>query len=280
MKRQLSYKNKRPSLFLVATPIGNLDEFTFRAVEILKEVDIIACEDTRTSLVLLKKYNIETKLISYHNFNEKESSLGIINLLKKGLNIALISDAGYPLISDPGYELVNQCVLNDFNVVPISGASASLNALVASCLNTNHFYFYGFLNHNKNEAFKELNSLKYFVDTMIFYESPHRISRTLSLLYEVFGNRKICIAKEISKQYEEFIRGELKDFQKIENLKGELVIVCEGYKKEEVIIDYNDMLKEVEDFINSGLSAKDAIAEVARKYQVSKKEIYNRYHQA
>lgn len=280
MKRQLSYKNKKPSLFLVATPIGNLDEFTFRAIDVLKEVDVIACEDTRTSITLLKKYNIETKLISYHNFNEKESSLGIINLLKKGLSVALISDAGYPLISDPGYELVNQCLLNDFNIIPISGANASLNALVASGLDTRHFYFYGFLSHNKNDAFKELNSLKYFADTIIFYESPHRLSRTLGLLFEVFGNRKICIAKEISKQYEEFIRGELKDFDKLENLKGELVIVCQGYQKQEAIIDYNDIIKEVDEFISSGLSAKDAILAVADKYKVSKKEIYNRYHQA
>lgn len=280
MKRQASFKNKSATLFLVATPIGNLNEFSSRAVEVLKNVDVIACEDTRTSKTLLKHFGIDNKLISYHNFNEKASTEGILSLLAQSKNIALISDAGYPIISDPGYELVNNCIKHEYNVVPISGANAALNALVASGLSGSHFLFYGFLNNKSGEAHKELEALKKYPFTIIFYEAPHRINKTLNLIYQIFGNRYCCLAREITKQYEEFIRGNLDEIKDLENLKGEMVIVLDGYKNDDKDICYDDLIEIVHEYIKLGMSTKDAIAVVAKEHGVSKKDVYNRYHQA
>lgn len=278
MKRQKSFKNDRPSLYLVATPIGNLSEFNFRAIDILKTVDVIACEDTRTSKTLLKHYDINKNLISYHNFNEKQSSKGIISLLKDGKNVALISDAGYPLVSDPGYELVNEVIDNDFNVVTISGASAFLNALVASGLDTRHYLFYGFLSSKDSEQIKQLQALENLPYTMIFYESPHRINKTLNNMFNVFNDRKVCLARELTKQYEEYIRGTLSEIKDLEDLKGEMVIVVQGYTHKQETISLDNLLKTVESYLETGLSAKDAIDKVAKENQVPKKLIYNHFH--
>ena len=176
MIRQKSFENDVPTLYLVATPIGNLSEFTPRAIDTLKGVSVIACEDTRTSRTLLEHYDIHTRLVSYHNFNEEDSANGLLNLLNNGDSIALISDAGYPLVSDPGYEVVNKAIESGFNVVTISGPSAGVHALVASGLDTRHYLFYGFMNKPK----KELSDLVNFPYTMIIYESPHRIMDTLN----------------------------------------------------------------------------------------------------
>lgn len=278
MKRQKSFENNKQTLYLVATPIGNLKELTLRAIEVLKSVDMIACEDTRVSKLLLKYYDIDKNLISYHNFNERQSTKGIISLLEAGKDVALISDAGYPLISDPGYLLVNEVIANDFNVVCISGASAFINALVASGLDTKHYLFYGFLNAKDNEQIKELNSLKALNYTMIFYEAPHRINKTLNNMFNVLGDRRICLARELTKKHEEFIRGNLSSIKDLSDLKGEMVIIIEGYQRKLDHLSLDKMQEFVKGYISDGLSAKDAIEKVAKEYQISKKIVYNHFH--
>ncbi|MBQ1287432.1 MAG: 16S rRNA (cytidine(1402)-2'-O)-methyltransferase, partial [Erysipelotrichaceae bacterium] len=200
----------KATLFLVATPIGNLSEVSQRCLDVLRNVSVIACEDTRNSAKLLSHFDIHTRTITYHNFNERQSAKGILSLLEKGEDVALISDAGYPLISDPGYLLVNEVIEQGHKIVTVSGPNAALNALVASGLPTNHYLFYGFLNARSSQAKKELEALKSFPYTLIFYEAPHRIEKTLSLMTEVFGERKACLARELTKLHEEYHRGTLK----------------------------------------------------------------------
>ena len=276
MKRSKSYLKNNGVLYLVATPIGNLNEISSRALDILKSVDIIACEDTRNSSKLLNHFDIKKKLVSYHNFNEEESTKGIIELLINGKNIALISDAGYPLVSDPGYELVNKCRQLDIPVSTISGPNAGLNALVASGLSTTHFYFYGFLNAKQSQAKKELENIKDCEDTIIFYEAPHRIEKTIKLMYEVLGNRKAVIARELTKLHEEYITGTLEEMTDLHDLKGEIVIIVEGRKKE-IVIDEKTIMKEIKELIKQGTKAKEACGIVAEKYKQSKNDLYNKW---
>jgi len=276
MKRNSSYKNSSPILYLVATPIGNLNEISSRALDILKTVDIIACEDTRTSGILLSHFKINTKRIAYHNFNEVEATKGIIELLNQGKNVALISDAGYPLLSDPGYELVRKCRELDIQVSTISGPNACINALVASGLDTRHFMFYGFLNSKSSQARKELESLKDFPYTIVFYEAPHRINKTIELVFDVFGDRNACIARELTKVHEEYITGTLSELKTIGELKGEIVLIVEG-KKEEIIIEEKTIFNEIESLINNGYKTKEAIKEISLKYSLSKNDLYNKF---
>lgn len=278
MQRQKSYDNDRPTLYLVATPIGNLSEFSPRAIDILKEVDLIACEDTRTSKVLLDHFGISTRTVSYHNFNESESSEGLLKILGEGSDVALISDAGYPLISDPGYKVADRAIAEGYNVVTISGPNAGLNALVASGLSTVHYLYYGFLNEKQAAARKELEGLCSFPYTMIFYESPHRIKNTLKNAYDIFGDRRACLARELTKKHEEFIRGSLSEMQDLDGLKGEMVLIIEGYKKDDIVIDYISIKESIEAYINEGYSSKDAIKKVAKELGISKNEIYREYH--
>ena len=268
--------NNKATLFLVATPIGNLKEVSSRTLDVLRSVDVLACEDTRNTLKLLSHFDIHTKMISYHNFNEEESSNGIIKLLEEGKDVALVSDAGYPLISDPGYTLVNKVIDNDFNIVTISGPNAALNALVASGLNTNHYLFYGFLNSKQSAAKKELEELKQFPYTLIFYEAPHRISKTLKLCLEVLGDRKACIARELTKLHEQYHRGLLSKLCELNNLKGEIVLIIEGYQKEEITTDDNTLFNEIETLLNE-YKLKEAVGIVANKYDISKNHLYNSY---
>lgn len=276
MQRQKSYQNDNPTLYLVATPIGNLNELSPRAISILKEVEYIACEDTRNTRNLLDHFAIKARLLAYHNFNEKESSTGLIELLKKGHDIALLSDAGYPLISDPGYSVVNKAISLNFNVVTISGPSAGLHALVASGFDTKHYLFYGFLNEKYAKAKSELEDLLTLPYTLIFYEAPHRIMATLKAMYEVFGDRKVCIARELTKIHEEYIRGTLKETLSLDDLKGEIVIIIEGYQKE-TIVDLENINELIEELVKNGLSAKDAVREVAMSHGLSKNEVYRQY---
>ena len=269
-------KNKA-TLFLVATPIGNLSEASPRVIETLKNVAVIACEDTRNSLKLLTHFDIHTRMIAYHNFNEEESSNGIIKLLSEGNDIALISDAGYPLISDPGYELVNRVIEEGYDIVTVSGPNAALNALVASGLETTHYLFYGFLSPKLSQARKELEDLKEFPYTMIFYEAPHRIEKTLENMHEVFGERKAVLARELTKLHEEYHRGNLKELCKLKDLKGEMVVVVEGYHKSDLEIDMDELVKEVGEMADGGLKTKEAVNEVAKKYGFSKNVLYNAY---
>lgn len=277
MHYQKSFQQDLPCLYLVATPIGNLSEMTPRAIETLQNVDVIACEDTRTSGVLLNYFNIKKKLISYHNFNEKESTNGIIELLKQGNKVALISDAGYPLFSDPGTTLVKKVLEHQFPVIPISGSNAAINALVASGIAPQPFYFFGFLNASMLQRQKQLKKHAEYDCTLVYYESPHRIQKTLSDMYAIFGERNICIARELTKKHEEFIRGKLSDFLEISDLKGEIVLIVEG-KKEEVI-SQEIIIFELNMLIQSGESKSYAIKKIAKKYEVSKNELYALVHE-
>ena len=267
----------KATLFLVATPIGNLSEVSDRTLDTLRNVDVIACEDTRNTLKLLSHFDIHTRMISYHNFNEEESSKGIIKLLEEGNNVALVSDAGYPLISDPGYLLVNEVIEKGFNITTVSGPNAALNALVASGLETNHYLFYGFLNAKASQARKELEQLKGFPYTLIFYEAPHRIEKTLKLMYEVLGDRKACLARELTKLHEEYHRGSLGKLSELHDLKGEMVLIVEGEKKVDKEADLEQLLEEVGQLVESGLKSKQAVNEVSRRYGYSKNVLYNAY---
>ena len=265
------------TLFLVATPIGNLNEVSSRTIDVLKNVSVIACEDTRNSMKLFSHFDIHTKYITYHNFNEEESTKGIIKLLQEGNDIALISDAGYPLISDPGYILVNKVIECGFNVTTISGPNAAINALVSSGMETQHYLYYGFLNAKQSQAKKELEDLKEFPYTMIFYEAPHRIEKTLQTCLNVFGNRKAVLARELTKLHETFHRGTLEELCKLKDLKGEMVLIIEGYKKNDNVIDVTQLIDEVDNLIKSGLKTKQAVNEIAVKYEYSKNILYNEY---
>ncbi len=272
----MSLKNKA-TLFLVATPIGNLNEMTTRAVEVLKDVQVIACEDTRNTLKLLTHFDIHTRMIAYHNFNEEESAEGIIKLLEEGRDVALVSDAGYPLLSDPGYHLVNRVIEEGYRIVTVSGPNAALNALVASGLKTNHYLFYGFLNSKQSQARKELEELRYFPYTLIFYEAPHRIEKTLKLCLEVLGERKACLARELTKLHEEYHRGRLSELCELPELKGEMVLLVEGYEKEIEETDEGELFQEIDGLIEEGHKTKEAIGLVARKHGLSKNVLYNGY---
>lgn len=268
--------SNKATLFLVATPIGNLNEVSGRCLDVLRNVSVIACEDTRNSQKLLSHFDIHTRTITYHNFNERQSSKGILSLLEKGEDVALISDAGYPLISDPGYLLVNEVIDAGYKIVTVSGPNAALNALVASGLPTNHYLFYGFLNAKQSQAKKELESLKGFPYTLIFYEAPHRIEKTLKLMYEVLGDRKACLARELTKLHEEYHRGTLKELCGLHDLKGEMVVIVEGDTSEKEV-SMEDLLKEMDLLIEEGQRAKDAAKTVSEKYEVSKNQLYQAY---
>lgn len=281
MNRQKSFENSQPTLYLVATPIGNLEEITYRAINILKTVDYIAAEDTRNTIKLLNHFDISTKLISHHEHNILQSIPKLIHLLEEGHNIALVSDAGYPAISDPGYELVLKAIEHHFNVVPISGCNACLDALVVSGIAPQPFMFYGFLNHSDKKKKKELEQLKKYKETIVFYESPHRIKKTLSLMHEIFGDRHIALCRELTKKHEEIIRGLISEIIEVSSdLKGEMVIVVEGRQQEpDEEIVFNTTIKEdVDHFIEKGMSTKDAIKEVAKMRSLNKNAVYKEYH--
>ena len=280
MNRQKSFENQAPSLYLVATPIGNLEEITFRAINILNEVDYIGAEDTRNTIKLLNHYNIKTKLISHHEHNLSQSIPKLINLLLEGNNIALVSDAGYPAISDPGYELVKAAIENEINVIPVSGANACLDALVVSGIAPQPFLFYGFLDHQDKKKRKELEKLKNYRETIVFYESPHRISKTLKLMQDILGDRHIALCREITKKHEEIIRGKISEIISITaELKGEMVIVVSGNNdNDEVNLSPEILITEVDNYVNKGMSVKDAIKEVSKLRKVNKNELYALYH--
>ncbi|WP_300630186.1 16S rRNA (cytidine(1402)-2'-O)-methyltransferase [uncultured Thomasclavelia sp.] len=280
MNRQKSFENQAPSLYLVATPIGNLEEVTFRAINVLKEVDYIGAEDTRNTIKLLNHYDIKTKLISHHEHNLSQSIPKLINLLLEGNDIALVSDAGYPAISDPGYELVKAAIENNINVIPVSGANACLDALVVSGIAPQPFLFYGFLDHQDKKKRKELEKLKNYRETIVFYESPHRISKTLKLMQDILGDRHIALCREITKKHEEIIRGKISEIISITaELKGEMVIVVSGNNdNDEVNLSPEILITEVDNYVNKGMSVKDAIKEVSKLRKVNKNELYALYH--
>lgn len=270
---QKSYESsKYGKLYLIPTPIGNMEDITLRAINTLNMVDIIYAEDTRNTGLLLKKLNISKKIESCHKYSEMMHKDKIIRTLKEGKNIGYVTDRGTPLISDPGNVIVEYCINEGISVIALPGPSALLPAINMSGLSNEKFLFYGFLNSKTSLAKQELIKLKEYENTIIFYEAPHRIKSTLELMEKVFGNRKIAIVREISKIYEEVIRDEISEIIKIcDKIKGEIVIVVDG-KKEEENINYNE---KVEILINKGYSKKDAIHEVADQYNISKNKLYN-----
>jgi 16S rRNA (cytidine1402-2'-O)-methyltransferase len=280
MKRQKSFQNDLTSLYLVATPIGNLSEMTPRAIEVLKSVSVIAAEDTRNTQKLLQHFQIETRLISHHAYNEKESAQGILKLLESGQNVALVSDAGYPLISDPGYQVVQAVLQAGYNVIPISGSSAALNALVASGLITQPFLFYGFLPNTEKDFRQTLNQLKAYPMTLIFYEAPHRIKKTLAKMIPILGDRKAVIARELTKKFEEFLRGTLSELAELDDeLKGEIVLIVEGNgEPKPEIVDLSEINERIQAYIDTGISASQAIRQVAEESGLNKHDLYNAYH--
>ena len=271
MTRNKSFDGNRPILYLIATPIGNLKEMSPRALEIISEMDIIAAEDTRNAFSLLANYGIKKELFSLREHNEVEASKTLLEKIRAGKKVAYMSDAGYPGISDPGYLLVKEMIKEDVNISTISGASAFINALVASGMKTDHFYFYGFLPAKENEAKEEILSLKDCKDTIIFYEAPHRIDKTLNLLRECLGNRDVCLARELTKLNEEYIRGTLNELSNIDKttLKGEMVLIVSGNSEQKVIDDVQIKAR-VAYFVQLGLSQKDAINVAAEEYDVNK----------
>ena len=280
MQRQQSFQNNAATLYVIATPIGNLKEISSRVVEALNDVETVFCEDTRVTGQLLSHLNIKKNLISAYENIERQSLQKVLEKLSNNENVAFMSDAGYPAISDPGQLIIKEVINNNYNVVVVNGPSALIQSVLASGLDTNHFYFYGFLNAKPSSRVKELESLKDFPHTMIFYQSPHKILSTLEDMLSIFGDRKVCLCRELTKKFEEYIRGNISELIPIcESLKGEMVLVVEG-KTQEESNEYtlSDCVKLVDQEIENGLSTKEAIKQVALKTKVAKKELYNFYH--
>ncbi|WP_220751296.1 16S rRNA (cytidine(1402)-2'-O)-methyltransferase [Apilactobacillus xinyiensis] len=291
MKTQSSFAKSVDSgkLYLVPTPIGNLDDMTFRAIKTLKAVDLIAAEDTRHTQQLLNHFEIENKKISFHEHNTQERIPLLVDKLKNGENIAQVSDAGMPSISDPGKELVRACIDANIPVIPLPGANAGLTALIASGLAPQPFYFYGFLKRKKNEQIDELKNLNHLKSTFIIYESPYRLKKTLSNMCEVLGNsRQAVVCRELTKKFEEFNRGKLSELLNwaTENTpRGEFLIIVDGNSEDvndnetDIFLTKMSINKQVDYFISKDMKTNDAIKKVAKMHDVKKQEIYNLYHQ-
>lgn len=270
-------------LYLCATPIGNLEDITFRVIHTLKEVDLIAAEDTRHSIKLLNHFDIKTPMTSYHEFNKIEKAKYLVQKLQEGTNIALVTDAGTPGISDPGEELVRQAYEAGIEVTSLPGAAACITALTLSGLSTRRFAFEAFLPSDKKEKAIVLNELREETRTIILYEAPHRLVKTLKDLYETLGDRRVTICKELTKKYESAIQTTLKaaiQSYEEQDVKGEHVIVIEGKSHEEMVIEEQDKWKQItieehmELYIKQGLNKKEAMKAVAGDRGVTKREIY------
>jgi 16S rRNA (cytidine1402-2'-O)-methyltransferase len=268
-------------LYIVATPIGNLEDITLRALNILKKVDLIAAEDTRQTLKLLNHFDISKPLISYHRHNESIKSDLLINKLKDGENIALVSDAGTPGICDPGEEIIKKAIEEEINVVPIPGACAMINALIASGIDTKEFYFMGFLPLNKKLRKQKLKDIEESEKTIIIYEAPHKMKGTLEDLKNILGNRKIVLARELTKIHEEFIRECIDDIlSKIDTLKGEMILIIQGKEKQvkkENELNELTLEEHYAYYLKQGLDKKDIIKNIAKDRNVTKNEIYMKF---
>lgn len=267
-------------LYLVATPIGNLEDITLRALRVLKEVDIIAAEDTRNTLKLLNHFEISKPLVSYHRHNEEIRVDNLIEKIKSGQSIAIVSDAGTPGISDPGEIIVKEAIKNNIEIIPIPGACAAVNALICSGLDTKEFSFYGFLPLNKKLRKQKINEIVNDTKTIIIYEAPHKLNNTLQDLKGILNNRKVVIARELTKIHEEFIRGTIDEIiEKSQNLKGEMIILIEGATPKEEKIEFNNISLEehYKYYEKQGLDKKDIIKRIAKDRGVSKNEIYMKF---
>lgn len=275
--RQKSYDDS-PSLYLIPTPVGNMEDITLRSINTLKMVDLLLCEDTRVTAELLHKLNIKKKLVHSDDHNEDSLKEMVLSKLQEGLNIGLVTDRGTPIISDPGYKIVEFVTRNGFNVISLPGPTAFVPALTMSGISPAPFLFYGFLNSKESKRIKELESLKKLPYTIIFYEAPHRISDMLKSLFQVIGNRKIALCREISKKYEEAIRGTIEEVLEIaDTLKGEMVVVVEGNLEQE---DFSTMsiLEHINLYLEDGMSEKEAIKKVAVERGIPKSVVYKEYH--
>ncbi|MGV3467135.1 MAG: 16S rRNA (cytidine(1402)-2'-O)-methyltransferase [Heyndrickxia sp.] len=289
MQQQKSFMNEESKgiLYLVPTPIGNLEDMTFRAIRIMKEASIIAAEDTRNTKKLCNYFDITTPITSYHEHNKETSSKHLISRLLEGETVALVSDAGMPSISDPGYELVVAAIEEHISVVPLPGANAALTALIASGLKPQPFYFYGFLPRGKKERNQELELLKKQTSTFILYEAPHRLKDTLLAISSVLGNRNITVCRELTKKFEEFIRGTLEeviDWSLHNEIRGEFCIIVQGNESESVDEEQKwwetlSVIDHVNAYIEkNGLTSKDAIKQTAKDRGIPKRDVYQEYH--
>jgi len=273
---QISFKEKRPTLYIVATPIGNLEDITLRALNTLKAVAVVFAEDTRVSAGLLNYYNIDTKLISYYEERKYEKIDLVMSYLNEGLDIALVSDAGTPGISDPGFELINAVIEAGYYVVSIPGAVASIAALTTSGLLMQPHLFVGFLPRKQSEIISELKKYEKLAATLIFYESPNRVKKTLNYLYEVYGDRRVVLARELTKLYETITRSTLAELKDADiNIKGEYVILVEGFVKPEIINP--NIIEYVDKYIEKGYTEKAAMKAAALELNISKKLVYQKY---
>jgi 16S rRNA (cytidine1402-2'-O)-methyltransferase len=271
------------TLYLVATPIGNLADITHRALQILKDVDLIACEDTRHTKKLLNHYGITTKTISYHEHNEQERAAQLADLLKQGSDIAVVSDAGTPSISDPGYRLVRAAIENETPVVPIPGPSALISALTAAGLPTDEFFFAGFLPSRSSARRSRLSELRPVPGTLIFYEAPHRLARTLQDAYEVLGEREAVVARELTKVHEEIKRGRLSElvshYSNEEQVRGEIVVLIDRNEISDQTGELSTQLSVaalVEQFEQNGLDHRAALKKAARELGLSRADAYRK----
>lgn len=286
MQQVSSFQNQETGmLYLVPTPIGNLDDMTFRAVKVLTEADLIAAEDTRHTQQLLNHFDIHTPEISFHEHNTEQRIPELIKKLEDGLTIAQCSDAGMPSISDPGKELVAAAVKAGIPVVPLPGANAGLTALIASGLVPQPFYFYGFLERKHQQQVQELEQLRNHPETMIFYEAPHRLKKTLKVMAEVFGDdRQVVLARELTKRYEEFGRGSLAEMNQYygdHQPRGEYVVLVAGNPhpdEQETAEKSGTPIQQIDRAINDGLSTNAAIKLVAKKNKLNRQELYKQYH--
>ncbi|MBM7314932.1 16S rRNA (cytidine(1402)-2'-O)-methyltransferase [Streptococcus suis] len=284
MNLQKSFKGNQTvgSLYLVPTPIGNLQDMTFRAIQTLKDVDVIAAEDTRNTGLLLKYFEIDTKQTSFHEHNAHEKIPVLIDWLKSGQSIAQVSDAGLPSISDPGHDLVKAAIAENIPVVALPGASAGITALIASGLAPQPHIFYGFLPRKAGQQKDFFQEKRAYPETQIFYESPYRVVDTLENMLSVYGDRQVTVVRELTKLYEEYQRGtisEVLDYLKDTPLKGECLIIVAGAGEEELpSAEDVDLKAEVEKEIASGRKPNQAIKEVAKRYQLKKQEVYDVYH--
>lgn len=292
MQQQKSYiaNNRSGTLYLVATPIGNLEDMTYRAVRTLNEVDIIAAEDTRVTRKLTSHFNIATPLISYHEHNRRKQEQRLLEQLRQGESIALVSDAGLPAISDPGGELVRAALTHDIPVIPIPGANAALSALIGSGMATDRFLFLGFLPRERGACREMLKQWRLTEATVLLYEAPHRLLATLHLIQNEWGNRSGAVVRELTKQHEEWLRGtvqELINWFTETPPRGECTLILEGaplgsmrqYEGEQLPWWHELSLKEhVDHFISEGLTTRDAIKRVAIDRGMSRRDVYNDYH--
>ncbi|MDP5276932.1 16S rRNA (cytidine(1402)-2'-O)-methyltransferase [Chengkuizengella axinellae] len=283
VQKSFSEEQNKGCLYLVGTPIGNLEDISHRALRILKEAECIACEDTRQTRKLLTHFQISTRLISYHEHNKHTSGKEIIRLIEQGSDLALVSDAGLPVISDPGNDLVKLAIESNISIIPIPGANAALSAFIISGLETDQFTFCGFLPREKKDKKEKIIELADLAGSIIFYESPHRLINTLNVMYENWGNRQVSIAREITKKYEEVIRGTLEEcIRYISEIKvqGEYCIVVQGStakkeRKDELWWSLMSIKEHVEHYMNLELDKKEAMKKVAGDRMVSKRDIYN-----